>query len=194
MLANGILLDDSSSMRDYPDVAKAAITGIELALGAFNGIKGTDVHTRIWGFLHEYYAGMTRKVGENRFASYSPSGNTPLISRSIDLYKAVKRDAETYRGQGIPTGLALLLITDGEPNHDEWNVVGEFSALIDPSDYIVGMGISPKGDENRAGLFVETFTRMKIPRNRIVTPGDSPTAIRRAINQFSQSAATAVAG
>lgn len=186
MLVALFLVDDSGSMSTLKD---AVIEGLTLSVRTLQGVKGSDCYAKVLGFHGTYFEGMINTVGERQFESYTAAGGTPLISVATSLLRDGIQVADTYRNQGIPTTIAMLILTDGIPDGDEWAHVGNFKALVGPQDYVVGMGIA--NGESAEQVFVDCFKQMGL--TKFVTPKDTPTAVRRAINQFSQSVASIAA-
>ena len=185
MAVVGVFVDDSGSM-DH--LRQSVIDGLKLSVDAFRGARGSDFFLEVRGFNGSYFSGMLRDVKDDSFDRYNPNfGSTPLISHAISSLKELRTKAEQYRGMGIPTTVALLIITDGLPN-SEYEVPGDFSTNIAAGDYIVGMGVAERQDEEAVAVYKKLFREMGIMKS--VTPSSAPAEVRHAINQFSQSVAS----
>jgi hypothetical protein len=180
----GIFADDSWSM---VPLREAVIEGLNLSVEAFEGAKGSDFYLDVRGFGKTYYHGALKDIDRRVLQEYRPEGGTPLIQYALPHLKDLKSVAEQYRGMGIPTTVAMLVMTDGFPDDEE--VSPEmFARQIGQNDYVVGMGISERGNDRGIGAYSALFRRMGI--NKIMTPGASPSEVRHAINMFSLSVAS----
>ncbi|MDO8668846.1 MAG: hypothetical protein Q7K65_00950 [Candidatus Buchananbacteria bacterium] len=181
----GIFVDDSGSM-DH--LRRAVIDGLNLAVEAFKGAKGSDFFLDVRGFKGSYFSSMLRDVIDDQFDSYQPNwGSTPLFDYSIDHLRDLRAKAKQYRDLGIPTTVALLITTDGFPNSGDKRA-SDFQRLIENGDYIVGMGVAPIGNDESMREYRQVFSDMGI--TKVVTPHSDPAEVRHAINQFSQSVAS----
>ncbi|MBI3633159.1 MAG: hypothetical protein HY226_02610 [Candidatus Vogelbacteria bacterium] len=186
----GFGIDDSGSLQGLESAVKK---GLEAAVEAFKGAKGSDFYLVLRGFGKVYFKGFIDKLTPQIIDSYSAYyGSTPLITLSIKLMKEVREIANSYRNAGIPTTVAALIITDGAPNMESY-VPSNFAEYIQATDYIVGMGIRYADGEDGKDLYKDLFTKMGI-KTPAMTPSSDPAVIRHAINQFSQSVASIAAG
>lgn len=186
----GFGIDDSSSMRGSEDAVR---NGIRAAVDAFKGAKGSDFYLILRGFTRIYFQGFISKLTSSIINSYSADcGNTPLITLSINLMQQAREVADQYRNAGISTSVAALIITDGEPN-GETCTPGNFAKYIQPTDYIVGMGVRQSESDASAEIYQDLFKKMGI-KTPVMTPTSNPATIRHAINQFSQSVASIATG
>ena len=187
MAVVGILADDSGSMRD---LTTAVLEGLNLSIEAFRGAKGSDFHLDVRGFKQPYFRGMLRDVKPDSFNDYNPDYfRTPLVRFSISHLTDLRSQASQYRSLGIPTTVALLIITDGLPEGDDC-YPEQFQDQLDANDFVVAMGISPRSDDRSDYIrqYQALFEKMGI--TQIVTPNSAAAEVRHAINQFSQSVAS----
>lgn len=181
----GIFADDSGSMEN---LRQAVIDGLKMSVEAFKGAKGSDFYLDVRGFCGTYFSGMLKDVKDDSFDRYDPSfGSTPLISHAISHIKGLTGKAKQYRSMGIPTTIALLIMTDGDPNHEEEGPA-DFKDHIESANYIVGMGFAESNSEEAVRKYRNLFKEMGITKT--VTPKSAPAEVRHAINQFSQSVAS----
>jgi hypothetical protein len=181
----GIFVDDSGSMSG---LSRSVIDGLNTSVEAFKGAKGSDFLLDVYGFCGRYYDGMLKDIPDDAFRRYSPDYNsTPLISHSVEQLNRIREKAKQYRNMGIPTTVALLIITDGLPNYESMEPK-EFGGHVEPGDYIVGMGVAHPGSDTGVMEFRDLFKEMGI--EDVVTPNSDPADIRHAINQFSMSVAS----
>jgi len=187
MAVVGILTDDSGSMEE---LKSAVIEGLTLSIEAFRGAKGSDFHLDVRGFKKSYFRGMLRDVKPESFNDYHPSHpKTPLVSYSIAHLKDLQSQASQYRNLGIPTTVALLIITDGLPEGDNC-YPEQFKDQLDANDFVVAMGIAHQVDDKNYYVreYQALFAKMGI--TKLVTPSSAAAEVRHAINQFSQSVAS----
>lgn len=185
MVVVGILPDDSGSMRD---MRSAVIEGLNMSVEAFRGAKGSDFLLNVMGFRQTYFTGMLKDVENDSFRDYMPNfESTPLVDSACNLLRELRAQAKKYHDLGIPTTVALLLLTDGQPYYDHKSPE-EFKEIMEANDYIVGMGIAPQGDDRAIRSYIDLFESMGI--TKVVTPNSNPAEVRHAINQFSQSVAS----
>lgn len=179
-----MLIDDSGSMRGMED---AVMEGLNKSIESFKGAKGSDFYVEVYGFKGTLFAGMIADVDGSSFEDYYPNyGETPLVTKAIAGLERARKKTESYRAMGISTTLAMLLLTDGRPNYDEYTPE-DFKKCIAFGDYIVGMGIAPDNDDSLIMQFKDLFAKMGIEKKNIFTPSVNEAAVRHAIDQFSQS-------
>ena len=181
----GIFADDSGSMEN---LRQAVIDGLKMSVEAFKGAKGSDFYLDVRGFCGTYFSGMLKDVKDDSFDRYDPGfGSTPLVSHAISHIKGLTGKAKQYRSMGIPTTIALLIMTDGQPNEDSCDP-SDFKSCIESANYIVGMGFAESNNEGAVRKYRSLFKEMGIEKT--VTPKSAPAEVRHAINQFSQSVAS----
>lgn len=184
----GILADDSGSIRDA-GLEQAVVDGLTLSVEAFRGAKGSDFALDVRGFKGQLFRGMLKDVCEDSFRGYEADyGETPLVSHASSFLRELHTKAEQYRAMGIPATVALLIVTDGQPNGEEAQPE-DFKKHIVAGDYIVGMGIG--NGERSVATFSALFKTMGVAK--VVTPKAAAAEVRHAINQFSQSVASIAA-
>jgi len=176
----GIFLDDSGSMSG---LERAVQQGLALSVASFRGAKGSDWYLDVRGFRTIYFQGMLKDVTDDTFDGYEPDyGSTPLISHGFRQLDGLHKTAGSYREIGIPTTVGQLLMTDAEPNGEDYKAE-DFVEHIRCGDYITGMGIV--GESRYSSSFQTLFTRMGI--ERILTPRSQEAEVRHSFDEFSQS-------
>jgi hypothetical protein len=127
-------------------------------------------------------------------ANYDPRLGTPLYDQTVVVLGTVLAKAAELAAAGIAVRTVTLLITDGGDcgsrrckASDVKRIVSEM--LAQESHTVAAMGISDGSTDFRA-----VFRQMGIPDRWILTPGNSPSEVRRAFTVFSQSAARASGG
>lgn len=190
MVLVGIFVDDSGSIQEA-GLTIAVVDGLKLCIEALKGAKGSDFHLDIRGFKGSIFTGLLKDVEENAFDNYHPDfHSTPLITHATAHLKEIRAKASQYRNLGIPTIVALLIITDGFPNSEE-AMPSSFKkiASAEVGEYIVGMGVAPSGQGNdEMAEYHQLFTEMGV--GKVMTPRAAAPEVRHAINQFSQSVAS----
>lgn len=127
-------------------------------------------------------------------ANYDPRLGTPLYDQTTVVLGTVLAKTAELAAAGIAVRTVTLLITDGADcgskrcNADDVKrLVGEM--LAQENHTIAAMGISDGSTD-----FRQVFRDMGIPDRWILTPGNSPSEVRRAFAIFSQSAARTTTG
>ena len=122
-------------------------------------------------------------------ANYDPRLGTPLYDQTTVVLGTVVAKSTELAAAGIAVRTVTLLITDGGDVSskrcnaaDVRRIIGEM--LAQEIHTIAAMGISDGATD-----FRQVFREMGIPDRWILTPGNSPSEVRRAFAVFSQSAA-----
>ena len=183
----GILLDDSGSMRGL----EGAVTeGLDLAVKAFGGAKGSGFYLEVAGFKKNYFSGPLDKVGRRAWEGYYPDyESSPVITQTLELIKTLQKIAQKYRASGIATRISLLIMTDGQPNQESEAARERFTREVNQLDYVVGMSVEhdrSEGDNVSRGF--QFFREMGI--KKVMTPKADQAEVRHSINEFSQSVAS----
>ena len=192
-----IMPDDSGSIR-FAGNAQTVRDGHNLVLDALAASRqggNVLVHTRYLNgtILFPYCAldGAVRMDATN----YDPNQGTPLYEQSVVLLGTVLAKAQELADAGVPVRTVTLLITDGADEHSGRVRARDVAALVGDlaraeSHIVAAMGIDDGGHTD----FRRVFREMGIEDRWILTPGNSPTEIRRAFQVFSQSAVRASQG
>lgn len=126
--------------------------------------------------------------------NYNPDLGTPLYDQTVVLLGRVLAKYQEFAEAGVPARTITLIITDGADEHSTRARAGEVKALVDDllgeHHIVAAMGIKGGGKTP----FRKIFKEMGIPDRWILTPGSSPSDIRRAFQVFSQSAVRASQG
>jgi hypothetical protein len=189
-----LLVDDSGSIR-FAGNSQPIRDGHNLVIEALKGSKQGDaiqVQTSYLnrGVLYPYspIAGVPNMDSKN----YDPNGGTPLYDKTLVTLATVAAKTEEFAGAGIPVRGITLILTDG---HDEGSkkatakdVAKIVKSLLAQENHIIaGMGV----DDGSGTDFRAIFQEMGIPDEWILTPGKSPSEVRKAFQVFSQSAVRA---
>lgn len=122
--------------------------------------------------------------------NYNPYGGTPLYDQAaVTLTSVAAKMAEFERG-GVAARAVTAIITDGGDNSGP-RAPASLKAMVEgllrtEQHIIIGMGIDDGVTDFRA-----VFASMGIPDNWMLTPGNTPSEVRRAFAVVSQSAVRA---
>lgn len=186
-----ILLDDSGSMSSNRDVA---IQGHNEVLDALLKTKQKDgilICCRLLnvGTLYPYTP--VDKAPRLSHANYNPGGGTPLYDETAVTLATVVAKAQEFADAGVPCRTVTLIVTDGADGSVRLRSPKKVAPIIESllkaeMHIIAGMGI-----DDGYTPFKKVFGDMGIPANWILTPGNSPSEIRKAFAFASQSAVRA---
>ncbi|MBI4118846.1 MAG: hypothetical protein HY452_01125 [Parcubacteria group bacterium] len=189
--------DDSGSIR-FAGNAQHVRDGHNLVLDSLGGSKQKDgilVHCRyLNGFVLYPFAPLDQVVRMDSH-NYDPSKGTPLYDQSVVLLGTVLAKVQSFEDNGVPCRAVTLIITDGADEHSRQQNPSSVRAIVrdmlkTEGHIIAGMGIDDGGSTD----FRRVFSEMGIEDEWILTPGNTPSELRRAFNVFSQSAVRASQG
>lgn len=182
-----ILLDDSSSMQDHK---QAAIDGYNLFLDTINASKQQNnvlVHARYLNgkILYPYTLIENAKRLDGR--NYRPDGGTPLYEQSVILLGTVLAKSLEFYDNNTAYRTVTLIITDGANNGpgSALDVLPLVKDMLKSENHI----ISAMGIDDGSTNFKRIFNKMGMKDEWILTPADTPSAIRQAFLLASQTAA-----
>jgi len=190
--------DDSGSIRFVTGNTEAVREGHNLVLDALSGSKQKASILVLCRYLNGFvlypYAPLDQAVRMDTH-NYDPSQGTPLYDQSVVLLGTVLTKAQSFEDSGVPCRTVTLIITDGADEHSRRQTPASVRAIVrdmlqTENHIIAGMGIDDGGKTD----FRRVFQEMGIDDRWILTPGNSPTELRRAFNVFSQSAVRASQG
>lgn len=187
-----LLLDDSSSIRFVRGNTEAVRDGHNLIVDSLKGSKQSAavlVSCRLLngGVLYPYVALDNAPRLDDK--NYSPSGGTPLFDESVVTLAGVTAKMTEFENGGVASRAVTAIVTDGGDNgyarpDAVKNIV---DGLLRTEQHIIaGVGI----DDGQTD-FRQVFGDMGILDEWILTPGNSPSDIRRAFQTISQSAVRA---
>lgn len=189
-----LLIDDSGSIRFVQGNTEAVREGHNLILDSLKKSKQSGdvlVHCRYLNGTILYPYTPLDQAPLMDVSNFNPMGGTPLYDESAVLLGTVLTKAKEYSDSGVAVRTVSLIITDG---HDEGShrqnprtvsaIVGDL--LRAETHIVAGMGVSDGQTD-----FRQIFQEMGIPDQWIMTPGNSPSEIRKGFQVFSQSAARA---
>ena len=120
--------------------------------------------------------------------NYQANGGTPLYEQTAVLLGTVLAKTFEFENNGVPVRTITLIITDGRDEHSlkvfAADIVKITEEMLQMERHIIAaMGI----DDGRFD-FKTIFRNMGIPKQWVLTPGNSQGEIRQAFQVFSQSA------
>lgn len=185
-----LLIDDSGSIRYVTGNTEAVREGHNTILDALGGAKvgdGIQTHCRyLNGTILYPYVALANAVRMTQ-RNYNPNGGTPLYDQSIALLATLIAKVADFENNGIPTRTVTAIVTDGADsgsNASAADVAKMVRPLLKKETHIIcGVGIDD-GNTN----FEQVFGEMGIQKEWILTPGNSPSEIRKAFAMVSKSA------
>jgi hypothetical protein len=189
--------DDSGSIRFVSGNTEAVRAGHNLVLDALGNSKQKDgvlAHCRyLNGFVLYPFRPLDKAIKMDS-SNYNPDLGTPLYDQTVVLLSTVLAKAQSFEDNGVPCRTISLIITDGNDQHSRHqNSTGVRAIVRDmlraENHIVAGMGIDDGSTD-----FKEVFRDMGLEDQWILTPGNSPSELRRAFNMFSQSAVRASQG
>jgi hypothetical protein len=123
--------------------------------------------------------------------NYKGRGQTPLFDETVKTLASVLAKCQEYASNGIAVRTITLIVTDGADYGSNRSRASDVKSLVQEmlrqeNHIIAAMGVSDGNTD-----FKDVFQGMGIPDAWILTPGNTPTEIRRAFQVFSQSAVRA---
>ncbi len=189
-------IDDSGSIRmsgRSQDVRDGSNMVID-ALKATKQKSGILAMTRyINGTILFPYGQLDAAVKLDRH-NYDPNLGTPLYDSVVETLGAVVVKMKEFADAGVAVRSVTLIVTDGEDVHSQHADAADCRELItkllmSERHIVAGMGV-----DNGNTDFRMVFKEMGIPDEWILTPGNTPSEVRKAFQLFSQSAVRASQG
>jgi len=182
-------VDDSVSMEPMAQDAREAQ---HLMVDALAGSKQSEgVLMATWTFEMAPVHGYQPLTNVSRLddQSYKPwRGNTPLFDSTIRVLGGVLAKTQEFAGNGVPVRSVTVIVTDGANNasrHTARDVATVVSDLERSEMHLVlFIGIDDGGYTDFRGV----AKSMGIRDDRVMTIGNSPSELRRAVQVASQSA------
>jgi hypothetical protein len=192
VLLVSMLIDDSGSIR-FGSNSDAVRQGANLVLEALGKSKAKDsilVHCRyLNGTVLYPYVALDQAVKLDS-TNYNPNGGTPLYDQSAVILGTVIAKTQEFSDAGVPVRSVTLIVTDGADEHSTKHKSASslrplvIDMLRAETHIVAAMGIDDGGRTNFRGIFGE----MGVDPRWILTPGATPSEIRKAFEVASQSA------
>lgn len=189
-----LLIDDSSSI-GFEGNTQLVIDGHNSVLDALDASKASGAVLVSCQYLNHGvlypFVPLERAVRMGR-SNYNPSGQTPLYDMTAATLASVVAKMSELEDGGVAVRGVTYIVTDGadvgSSTHRPNTIAPIIRGLLQTESHIVGaMGIDDHGYTD----FRQVFTSMGIQPQWILTPGNSPSEIRRAFGTISQSAVRA---
>ena len=182
--------DDSGSIR-FAGNAAAVRDGHNLVLEALAASKQRDdvfVHTRYLNGTVLYPYTHVAQAERMSTGNYDPCHGTPLYDQAVVLLATVLAKAQEFADNGVPVRTVTLLITDGADAHSTRAKASHVAALAHDMLAAENHIIAAMGIDDGHTDFHRVFRDMGVPREWVLTPGNTATEVRKAFQVFSQSA------
>jgi hypothetical protein len=189
-----LLIDDSGSIRFISGNADAVRQGHNEMLAALKDSKSAATILVSCQYLNGevlYPFVPLEQAIEMDSNNYNPNGGTPLYDLMAVTLSGVAAKATEFEQGGVAVRAVTYVITDGADMHSSHHTAASVAKVVEgllrTESHIVGaMGIDDGMTDFRS-----VFEDMGIPNEWILTPGNSPSEIRRGFGTISQSAVRA---
>jgi hypothetical protein len=188
-----LLIDDSSSIRFIQGNTQAVRDGHNTVLDALRASKQASGVLIGCRYLNRdvLYPYRTLDTAERLDSgNYDPSGGTPLYDQAAVTLTGVAAKMAEFEQGGVAARAVTVIVTDGGDNTGPLappSLKTMVEGLLRTEQHIIiGMGIDDGGTD-----FHQVFTGMGILDEWVLTPGNTPSEIRRAFQVVSQSAVRA---
>lgn len=190
-----LLVDDSGSIRSGNNEVNVR-AGCNLVFDALSASKQSgDVLVSVRylnGTILMPYVPLDQAIRLDS-SNFHASGVTPLYDQSIITLGQVIAKAQEFQNAGVACRSVTGIITDGaeygSTHYRKPEDVGKVVKDMSESHIVCAMGIDDGQTDYR-----DIFSRMGVDDRWILTPGNTPSEIRRAFQVFSQSAVRASQG
>lgn len=124
-------------------------------------------------------------------ANYQASGGTPLYDQSVIALGGVLAKAQEFSSNGVPTRTVTVIVTDGADEGSVKSRPNDVATVVKDMQKAETHIICAMGINDGRTDFIKVFKSMGIDDQWILTPGNSPSEIRKAFAVVSQSVARA---
>ncbi len=190
------LVDDSGSIR-FGSNAQHVRDGHNLIISALSGTKQKDSILAYCRYLNgTMLYPFCRIVDAIKMDNhnYDSKGGTPLYDELMVILATVAAKCQEFANSGVPARAVTTIITDGNDEGSRKNTAKDVAAVVEDllmqeTHIVIGIGI----DDGRTD-FKRVFQEMGLQDQWILTPGNSPSEIRKAFAMVSQSSVRASQG
>lgn len=188
-----ILLDDSGSIA-YGNNEQVIRDGVNMILDALGATKSKDGILITCAYLNNKaplypYVPLANAVRLDA-RNFNANGGTPLYDRTVETFGLVLAKSQEFADAGVSCRSVTVVVTDGADagsRRRAQDVLPLTKDLLRQETHIIcGMGINDGSTD-----FRKVFAEMGIEAKWTLTPGNSPSEIRKAFAFFSQSAVRA---
>lgn len=188
--------DDSGSIASAGN-EQLVRDGHNMVIDSLQGSKQRDnilMHTRyLNGKILNPYCPIDQAVRMNA-QNYQATGGTPLYEQTVVLLGTVFAKTLEFENNGVPVRTITLIITDGRDEHSTRAFAKDVAKIVEEMLAMEKHIIAAMGIDYGHFDFKTIFRNMGIPKQWILTPGNTPSEIRQAFQVFSQSAIRASQG
>ena len=188
-----VMIDDSGSI-SMANNEQFVRDGHNMVVDALQKTKQRDnilMHTRyLNGKVLFPYCPIDQAIrmdGQN----YLANGGTPLYDQTAVLLGTVLAKTFEFENNGVPVRTITLIITDGRDEHSVNVFAVDIAKITEEMLQMEKHIIAAMGIDDGRFDFKTIFRNMGIPKQWILTPGNTPSEIRQAFQVFSQSAVRA---
>ncbi len=126
--------------------------------------------------------------------NYRAWGGTPLYDQSVVTLGGVIAKAQEFLDAGVACRSVTLIVSDGDDAHSRRNSAADVAKVANDMRRTESHIVAAMGIDDRHTDFRKVFGEMGVDGKWILTPGNSPSEIRKAFQVFSQSAVRASQG
>jgi hypothetical protein len=192
---NGILIDDSSSIR-FAGNTDHVRSGHNAVLEALKDSKSENDILVLAMALNAgllYSVRSVTSAPQLDTANYNPNGGTPLYDQIPVILGTILAKEREFAAQGIPVRTATLIVTDGQDQGSR-NTARDVRPVIEDLLKRENHIVAAMGIDDGSTVFRRVFREIGIPDEWILTPGNSPSEIRKAFQVYSRSSVQASQG
>ncbi len=191
-----VLVDDSGSIR-FASNAQHVRDGFNLVVDSLAKSKqasGVLMHARyLNGYLYTPYA-LLDQVQRMDSGNYDPNGGTPLYDQTALILASQLAKFQEFEDAGTPARTVTVIITDGMDEGSRKHTSSSVRTVVREMRAKERHIIAAVGIEYGGYDFQQVFGEMGLDDKWILTPGNSPSEIRKAFALVSQSAVRASQG
>jgi hypothetical protein len=187
------MIDDSGSI-SMANNEQLVRDGHNMVIDALQKTKQRDnilMHTRYLNgkvlFPYRPIDQVIKMDGRN----YVANGGTPLYDQTAVLLGTVLAKTFEFENNGVPVRTITLIITDGRDERSVKVFAADVAKIVEEMLQMEKHIIAAMGIDDGRFDFKTIFRNMGIPKQWILTPGNTPSEIRQAFQVFSQSAVRA---
>lgn len=190
------VIDDSSSIRMGGN-STAIRDGYNSSLDALDGSSSRSQvqvasHQLNSGLLHGY-VGLDQAARLDT-SNYNPNGGTPLNGRTLEVLAGIVAKEQEYKNQGIPVRTVTAILSDGGATDDYLVPASAVAVVVKDLLKLENHIVMAVGVDDSYTDFVKVFMEMGIPKEWILTPGNSEHEIRQAFGVISRASLAASQG
>lgn len=191
-----MLIDDSGSIM-HAGNEQAVRDGHNSVLQALEDSKQQERQGNILGHVR-YLNGtvlypycLLEQAVKMDLHNYGAGGGTPLYDQTVVVLGTVLAKAQEFAENGVPVRTVTLIVTDGRDEHSRRQTAASVASVVKDMLKTENHIVAAMGIDDGKFDFRQVFRDMGIPDEWILTPGNTPSEIRKAFLFFSKSAVRA---